>query len=338
MIAFHGTGGDRRLIDAIFTDGLRPAPRPWAHELTGIENHVFASTTPIGSKGGDPIHFAQRRAWRTARAWLVVIEIDPDLVHGAVPNGELERYWQVKSFATIAFADGGHASRAVLAAMRRLRAPARDLLRYRVRSVVDGLCAGPPDGATLVQFEQAYHRATDKARVAASYNLQIPSWFADDAHYPWCMGCLHQLFEVEVVAPTAGDVAFGRGAWDRLDLTTFGAMFDLLDRWLVAVGDPPLPNSLDELQRRYPPPRELVPRVVLRDFVTADLAIRMREPDTQLLLAAVPPSSVLGAIDLGTRDRLSSLVRPHRGEVLIDKLHYLARELARRERPTVLVD
>lgn len=333
MILFHGTGGDRALLASIFAKGLLPSPRPWAHAMTGVESHVFACTTPIGTRGGDPIQFAQARAWGANAAWLIVLDLPPEtIVHGAIPNDELERYWKARSFAATAFHHDGRELRALIAAMRRTRRPARDLLRYRVVRAEDGLST---DADTLVQFEQAFMRAAakHKRRVAASYGLALPEDYLADSHYPFCMGCTHHLYDVDIVAPEAPGIAFSRGIWDRLDLTTFGMFADVIDRWLAAHGDPEV-ASLEQLQARFPPPRDLVPRVLWRDFATADLAERRRAPDTQLLLDHVPPAAIAGAIELGTRDRLSALVRPGPGETLQRKLDYLARQVAERHRET----
>jgi hypothetical protein len=99
MLLFHGTSGDEALIEKIFVEGLLPHPRTWAKDATGVESHVFACTTPFGTRGGDPIEFAQRGAWRRNEAWLVVVDVPADGdVRGAVPNGELEQWWKVKAF------------------------------------------------------------------------------------------------------------------------------------------------------------------------------------------------------------------------------------------------
>ena len=141
---------------------------------------------------------------------------------------------------------------------------------------------------------------------------------------------MFQLFHIELIAPDI-KCTFDRGYAPRLELATFGALFDALDRWLAAAGDPPFSRFAD-LQRAHPPPLDAVPRTFRPDFATADLAERVRQPDTQLLLDHVPPDRIVGAIDLGSRDRLSNLVRPRDGETLIDKLWYLARQLADRRR------
>jgi len=338
MLGFHGTGADRALLAKIFDEGLVPAPRPWAHETTGIESHVFACTQPIGTRGGDPIAFAQRGAWRDRRAWLIVIDLPADAdLRGAVPNEELERYWRVRSFAATAFADPD-ALHAVLRVARERRCHARELLRYRVKTTAEGLCA-QPDAHTLVQFEAAYHRArpAQRARVARSYGLRIPDWFAEDPHYGSCMGCMWNLFEVDIVAPDVPAFAVHRGAWDRLDLTTLGGLLDATGRWLAAHGDPRV-ASFAALQRLAPPPD--VPRAMWRDFVTADLDTRVAQPDTQLLLGHVPPAQLVGAIDLGAANRLSPLVRPASGQTLLGNLRHVTRELvaqrARARRPVVL--
>ena len=147
------------------------------------------------------------------------------------------------------------------------------------------------------------------------------------------MGCTFQIYDVDIVVPHAPGIAFSRGTWDRLDLATFGMFADVLDRWFAAAGDPEV-RSLEQLQAGYPPSRELVPRILWRDFATADLAERSRAPDTQLLLGHVAPEHIAGAIELGTRDRLSTLVRPGSGETLQRKLEYLARQVVERRRET----
>jgi hypothetical protein len=345
VILFHGTGGGRELLPALWRDGLLPAARPWAHEATGVGDHVFACSTAIGSRGGDPIAFAQRRVWRDDQdAWLVVLDVPAERVRGAVPNVELQLWWKTRELVRVVFdaKHRGHAQR-VLDAMRARGVAARELLAYRVASVADGLCDGAPDADTLVQFERAYLRAVagDKARVAASYGLRVPAWFADDGHYPSCAGCMHQLVVVEVVAPTVDGgygttIAFPRGAWDRVDLATFGAAFDALARWLDHAGAPRLPARVTDL----PPAREVVPRTFWPDFATHDVAARAREPDTQVLLPHVPPAQLVGAIHLGGRARLSDLVRPARGETLAGKLAYATRRLVElrgsSERPITL--
>ena len=85
--------------------------------------------------------------------------------------------------------------------------------------------------------------------------------------------------------------------------------------------------SYEDFQRAFPPPVGRVPRTFLPDLARADLATRMREPDTQPLIRQIPPDFIVGAIDLGNTHRLSPLVRPRRGEVLLDKLRHLVGEL-----------
>jgi len=296
---------------------------------------VFVCTTPIGTRGGDPIEFARRGVVGAGSAWLFVIDLPRDTtIHGAVPNDELERYWKAHEYGEVAFREAGRLH-TLIDAVRHLRVSTHELLRYRVVNVVDGLCDGPPDADTLVQFAHAYVRAhrEHKRRVAASYGLRVPDWHVEDSHLAFCMACMGQLFEVEIVAPDAGGVVFRRGSWHPLDLTTFGVFTDAIDRWLAAHGDPAI-ASLAQLQASYEPPRDRVPRVLWRDFAIADLAARMRGPDTQLLLGHVPPAQIVGAIDLGTADRLSKLVRPAAGETLLRKLEYLAKQLVEQRRRT----
>ncbi|HEY4239992.1 MAG TPA: hypothetical protein VGM88_09265 [Kofleriaceae bacterium] len=62
MLLFHGTSGDRALVDKIRAEGLVPhGGRTWAKEFTGEVAHVFVCTSPIGTRGGD-LGTAQRLA------------------------------------------------------------------------------------------------------------------------------------------------------------------------------------------------------------------------------------------------------------------------------------
>lgn len=286
----------RSMIEKIFEEGLRPhGGREWAHTMTQVDAHVFACTTPVGSRDGDPIRFAQRGAWKKHAAWMIVLDIprDSPLVVRAVGNGELARYWSLRAFATSAVETKLGQTRAVLAQARESKRDLRDMITQEVVSVADGLVEGTPDAAMLVQFERAYLRGSgdDKARVARSYGLTIPRDFAEDPHFASCAGCMHNLFEVELVAR---DVSWGekparfhRGAFDRLELETFVAHAEALGRWLACY-DTELIDRLvgkregvpwRELQRALPPPAELVPRTFWADIATRDLEQRLAEPE-----------------------------------------------------------
>lgn len=351
MLLFHGTSGPRALVDKILDEGLLPhGGRAWADQLTGVAAHVFACTSPIGTRDGDPIRWAQRAAWKDRRAWLVVVDL-PDsarpLVVGAIRNEDLTRYWGMQAFATFAMEQGFAGSRAVIARARERTCAVRELLTLEVTSTAEGLVEGVPDAATLVQFEAAYLRANpgQRARVAASYGVTVPAWFADDPHYGSCLACMHNLFVVELVARDVvldgRPVRFHRGSWARLDRETLGTHLDALGRWLASCDPVALERfiatrekiELSALQRAFPPPADDVPRTFLPELASGDLDARMRLPDTQLLLARIPPEYLAGALDLGTRDRLSKLVRPTRGQTLLDNLRHLVHELrATRER------
>lgn len=325
MILFHGTGGTRETIESIVAEGLRPhGGRDWAGALTGVDTHVFVCTTPIGTRDGDPVRWAQGGAWKQRRAWLVVIEIPDDelaaLCVGAVRNEDLTRYWRARELVHITVERDLPET---LAAIAR-GAPARDHLRYvTVKSDV-----GVTDAETLVQFDAAYYRASprQKARVAASYGVQVPAWFSDDSHYPSCQGCVHHLFDVQL--EIAGQ-RFSRGSFTRIDRETFGNYLDALGRWLgphaaELAGKPTL--DLHRFESRHPPPAD-VPRALSRDLLRGDLAARMRVPDSQLLLRAVSRDHIVGALDLGSAHRLSPLVRPSRGQTLLDNLRHQIGEL-----------
>lgn len=353
MLLFHGTGGERALVEQILEQGLLPhGGRAWAEKLTAIPEHVFLCTTPIGTRDGDPIRWAQGRAWKQRRAWLIVVDL-PDarfdeLVVGAIRNEDLTRFWTTQELVNTIGCDRITDVRRVHAHARQQGVAVHELVRLVVIQVADGLTMGrPPDAETLVQFEAAYYRASAdrKETVARSYGLAIPEAFARDPHYPYCLGCGHQLFEVRFEIPDLRDerdrpLLFHRGAFTRLDRQTFGFHVDAVGRWLDACDPAALARTLarephlrlDRLAERFPPPAD-TPRTFSPDLLRGDLGPRAREPDTQLMLRQVPPELVVGAIDLGTRDRLSRVVRPNRGETLLDKLRFATSQLrARRER------
>jgi hypothetical protein len=346
VLLFHGTAGPRALIEKICAEGLVPhGGRAWADRLTGVAEHVFVCTSPVGSRDGDPIRWAQRGAWKQHKAWLVVIDLPRtarELVVGAIANDELARYWSLQAFVEVAVATSLGDSRAVIAAARGRGVPVRELLVLEVASTADGLVEGTPDPATLVQFEAAYLRAgfAEKARVARSYGLRIPEWFAEDPHYGDCKGCLWNLFVVDFVAPDvigpAGTPArFGRGTWHRLDRETLGANLDALGRWLATYDEREVARVIRRrdgidwhaLQLALPPPRDVVPPTFRPELLTEDRIELMELPDVQLLLRRVPSEHIVGALELGTAKGLSGLVRPHDGETLPDKLMFLATEL-----------
>jgi hypothetical protein len=361
MLLFHGTGGDRATIEGILRDGLTPhGGRAWAHQGTGVEEHVFACTSPVGSKNGDPIAYARGGAHRDGDAWLIVLDL-PDaargLVIGAVPNGELERYWQTTAFAGAVIEAQLVDAIAVIERARERGVACRELLAPRVVRVLDGLVDGTPDAATLLGFEAAYLRAAfaDKRRVAEGYGLRLPDWYVDDGHYATCAACTHQIFDVVFAAAgvatrahheanralDTNDVLFHRGTFQRIDAATMGALLDALGRWLDA--HPPAQVkqvlrrarvTLAELQAALPPPRDQVPRTMWPDFLTADLAARCEEPDTQLLLTAAPPDTIAGAIHLGDRHRFAASVRPASGQTLAANLWARVAELRARRRAT----
>lgn len=344
MLLFHGTGGPRSMVEKIFEEGLRPhGGRDWAHAMTKVEEHVFACTSPVGSRDGDPIRWAQRSAWKRNIAWLIVLDIprDSPLVVGAIGNQELARFWSLRSFAASAVTRMIGQTRAVLAAARESKRAIRDMITLEVKSVADGLVLGTPDAATLVQFERAYLRANedDKERIARSYGVSIPAEFADDPHYRSCAGCMWNLFVVDFVVPDVSwwgkPARFDRGAFDRLELETFCAHMEALGRWLGTYDTEHVDRIVRkrdgvpwrELQRALPPPADLVPRTFWPDMATRELGERLAEPDMQILLRHVPPEHLVGAIELGTANQLSTLVRPRDGELLPNKLLHLANEL-----------
>jgi len=107
MLLFHGTRGDRALVESIAADGLRGFGRAWTHAVLGREACTFLANAPVAGHGGDPVHFAMGFGRYRQRAsndgWIIVVDLPPEargLVRAVIPNTEVERYfWRDRTFA-----------------------------------------------------------------------------------------------------------------------------------------------------------------------------------------------------------------------------------------------
>lgn len=99
MLLFHGTRGQRSVIESIGREGLRARRHEWTHDRVGHAASTFLANAPVSGRGGDPVAFAM--GWNGGRAhahdgWIVVVDLPHarrDLIHAVVPNLELEQYF-----------------------------------------------------------------------------------------------------------------------------------------------------------------------------------------------------------------------------------------------------
>ena len=105
MLLFHGTRGDRRLVDAITREGLRGFGRGWTHERFGGDAFTFLANTPVSGHGGDPVAFAMGfRLWKGPRTpgdgWIIVVDLPHQaqgVIRAVVPNRALEDYFAART-------------------------------------------------------------------------------------------------------------------------------------------------------------------------------------------------------------------------------------------------
>ncbi|MFT3768185.1 MAG: hypothetical protein QM820_22265 [Minicystis sp.] len=105
MLLFHGTRGDRRLVDSITREGLRGFERGWTHERFGGDAFTFLANTPVSGHGGDPVAFAMGfRLWKGPRTpgdgWIIVVDLPHEaqgLIRAVVPNRALEDYFAART-------------------------------------------------------------------------------------------------------------------------------------------------------------------------------------------------------------------------------------------------
>lgn len=102
MLLFHGTV--EPFIEGIFAYGLLPPNRNdrssgWTKALSGLGQNacVFASTSPVASRGGNPVAFAMsyRGPLPERAGYIVVIDLPPEDLHqirAVIPNVELHSF------------------------------------------------------------------------------------------------------------------------------------------------------------------------------------------------------------------------------------------------------
>ena len=109
MLLFHGTVGD---IDSIFENGLisqaeekslpeSPDQWHWSSHITRCPKGVFFSSSPLGSKGGDPISFAAGWPYQrhtTKAGHIVVVDLPKDrseYIQAVFPSSDVHFYYEM---------------------------------------------------------------------------------------------------------------------------------------------------------------------------------------------------------------------------------------------------
>ena len=107
MLLFHGTVGE---INSIFEKGListeKDLPediraRHWSSYITQQPRGIFFSSSPVGSKGGDPISFAAGwpyQRFRTEPGHIVVVDLPKDrsdYIQAVFPSSDVDFYYEM---------------------------------------------------------------------------------------------------------------------------------------------------------------------------------------------------------------------------------------------------
>lgn len=296
MILHHGSLLGPDDVRAILTTGLRPHPSHWASEhLRDRERFVFASTRVTGSPGGDPMAFARGwpmppRARRDARGLIFVLDVERRDVVGTIPNDALARTFAVRAalrvldgdtVATV-LAHGGHDA-----------------------AFTPVVTARPRDLPDVPRIVLAFHddlrrarTAETTARVLQSYGVVDGDDVADllDSHTRSCAMCIDGRAGVALTIP---------GTTVRLPLHVGGeSVAEATWRFLCRVlGEVGLAHQIDWRGRRGVvdviaalPAQAALPRVLRADTLTGFIDEDLRSDNVQVLLDAVPPARIRGAI------------------------------------------
>jgi hypothetical protein len=379
MLLFHGTRLDRAGLDSVLDEGLRPFPKEWACSALGAarEPHdpphdpeagfVFLATSPVSGRGGDPLGFAlgwgsAARRSRPTPGYIVVVQVpEPARGHllGAVPNHELEQFWRVRRFLGCVERDLLPGD---LLALREVTAPWRE----RLVPVVTHLNPGLPPATSADQLQalmrewDAARTRRDKRRILRASGATVAAEDLEDSHTPFCADCTGTLFgtvELELAGlparpprarqPSAPPrLRVGAAFQGGLDVPTVGLLLDALGRWLRAHPAEAVARAVQagaavaKWARALEVPRDQVPRPLWPDFLTRFTDEDLRSPDTQVLLAGVPASWLLGVLRVSDdghtlRPGLSGGGGPVLSE-LWRRTHLLRQERSAAGRPPVL--
>ncbi|MGZ3419534.1 MAG: hypothetical protein ACXVEE_16790 [Polyangiales bacterium] len=378
MLLFHGTRGDRTIVESIADQGLRAAGRAWTHALLGREDCAFLSNAPVAGHGGDPVAFAMGfGGWLPRRAsvdgWIVVVDLPKDahgLVRAVIPNLQLARYFErdrhfalLETNAWFLDADSPKARIGppvveVLAELGRRDAKAPALRPILLSKYAD-LHAETFSFAAWRRYAAALRVARtldDVVRAGRRYGF---TW--DHPEVPHCELCVAGMatwaYEVEASPPLA--CADGR----RLALPLHGrdpvgdgleALARTVARWFEGVPEPVLAarfealraaphactqSSYERLVKTLAIDPARLPPAWQPGFGTQFSEEDLRAHDVQLVCDAIPRDYVVGALRIATAGRLRPWARPTRGETLLSKLWRAANTLRERSRgPATVYD
>jgi len=163
MLFFHGTRGDRSLIEAIRRDGLRALRHEWTHSQLGHEASTFLANAPVAGAGGDPVAFAMGYGrWKGPRShgdgWIIVVDLPRErwgVIRAVVPNLELAQYF-----------DGGTLRQWLPSVVETLDATGTALSRAR-------------RGPMLIELLDELGRRPDLGRIARSLRPVLVSKYSD---------------------------------------------------------------------------------------------------------------------------------------------------------------
>jgi len=296
VILHHGSLLGPDDVRAIFTTGLRPHPSHWAHEhLRDRERFVFASTRVTGSPGGDPMAFARGwpmppRTHRDARGLIFVLDVDRSAVVGTIPNDALARTFAVR--AALRVLDG--TTVATVLARGGHEADFTPVVTARPRDVPD-----EPRVVLALHDDLRRARTADAtARVLKRWGIVHDEDVADllDAHTRSCALCIDGRAGVALtLAGTTvrlplhvGGESVGEATWRFLCRVVHDAGVAHGVDWH---GQGAVVDVIAKL-----PSQAALPRVLRADTLTAFIDEDLRADNVQVLLDAVPPAQIRGAI------------------------------------------
>lgn len=296
MILFHGSLLSPADLKAILTTGLRPHASHWAHgHIPDREHFVFASTRVTGSPGGDPMAFARGwpaplRASQEASGTIVVVDVPRDDVVGTIPNDALTRTFAVRAALRALSVD---VVRAVLA-----RGPDEidltPVVTARPRDLAD-------DHVVVLAFRDDLRRARTTRAAAALLKRCGVVAAADvedllDVHTRTCVLCISGRASVALSIPgTDLQLPTAVGGEDVPE-ATWRFLFRILREATVTHHiDWNAGRSVVDVLARLPSQAAL-PRVLRADTLTASIDDDLRSDNVQVLLGAVGPALVRGAI------------------------------------------
>lgn len=362
MLLFHGTRGDRALVDSIADEGLRAIGRAWTHAVLGREQCAFLSNAPVAGHGGDPVAFAmgfgrwQRRA--ATDGWIIVVDLPNDarhLVRAVIPNLELARYFdRDRHFGLLAsdtwiVGEDRAIGPPVVEVLHELgrRDLAKVALRPVLRSKYADLHSDDFSFARFRRYADALRNARTVDEVVRAGRRCGFTW--EHPEVPHCELCVAGMATWSHVVDVPLDCAGCRQvALPVFPRDPLGGGLEppvrMITRWFEGVAMQPRFEMLRDARRvRSETGHERLLRILeidesrlppawRRDFGSAFTEEDLRAPDVQLVCDAIPTTVVVGALRIATSGRLRPWARPARGETLAAKLWDAARELRRTSR------